>query len=156
MRPPPPSRIPHFHQPVTLKLGLDFREHRPLTVKSVAKQLDDIDRLLHALADPTRRRIVEQLGGGPASVTELAAPLPMSLPAVVQHLQVLERSGVIGTQKVGRVRTCHLEHERLDTVADWVAARRRVWHHRLDRLGKVLADATPPPERNPHTKESAT
>ncbi|MGH7128766.1 MAG: ArsR/SmtB family transcription factor, partial [Planctomycetaceae bacterium] len=71
----------------------------------MAKQVEDVDRLLHALADPTRRRIVERLGSGPASVTELAAPLPMSLPAVVQHLQVLERSGVIGTEKVGRVRT---------------------------------------------------
>lgn len=96
--------------------------------------------LLRALADPTRRRIVERLGRGPASVTQLAAPLPMSLPAVVQHLKVLERSGVIGTEKVGRVRTCRLEIERLDTVQDWVAARRRTWQRRLDRLGDVLAD----------------
>lgn len=122
----------------------------------MAKQVDDVDRLLHALADPTRRRIVERLGSGPASVTELAAPLPMSLPAVVQHLQVLERSGVIGTEKVGRVRTCRLEPERLDTLQDWIAARRSAWQHRLDRLGDVLADATPPAEGTMHTKESTT
>lgn len=106
---------------------------------------DDIDHLWHALADPTRRRIVEQLGNGPASVTDLAAPLPISLAAVIQHLQVLERSGVIGTEKVGRVRTCHLEPERLDSVQDWIAARRRAWQQRLDRLGDVLATEAPSP-----------
>lgn len=111
-----------------------------LIVKAVPKQVDDLGLLLQALADPTRRRIVERLGSGPASVTELAAPLPMSLPAVVQHLQVLEGSGVIGTEKVGRVRTCHLEPERLDILRDWLAARSRAWQHRLDRLGDVLAD----------------
>ncbi len=109
------------------------------------KQLEDVDRVLYALADPTRRRIVERLGSGPASVTELAAPLPMSLPAVVQHLQVLEHCGVIGTQKIGRVRTCHLELERLDTVQDWIAARRRGWERRLDRLGEALAASTKDP-----------
>jgi DNA-binding transcriptional ArsR family regulator len=110
----------------------------------------DLDQVMNALADPTRRRIVERLGLGPASVTELAEPLPMSLPAVVQHLQVLERCGVIGTQKLGRVRTCHLEPDGLDPVQDWIAARRRAWQHRLDRLGEVLAD---PPTQ---TEESTT
>lgn len=106
----------------------------------MTKQAEDLDLLLHALADPTRRRIVERLGNGPASVTQLAAPLSMSLPAVVQHLQVLERSGVIGTEKVGRVRTCRLEVERLDTVQAWITARRHTWQRRLDRLGEVLAE----------------
>ena len=69
----------------------------------------DVDRVLHALADPTRRQIVERLGSGPRTVSELAEPLPMSMPAVVQHLQVLERSGVIATEKRGRTRTCRLE-----------------------------------------------
>ena len=127
-----------------------------LIVKTVPKQVDDLDVLLQALADPTRRRIVERLGNGPASVTELAAPLPMSLPAVVQHLQVLERSGVIGTEKVGRVRTCHLEVERLDTVQHWIAARRRAWERRLDRLGDVLADPALPADGTTQTKESTT
>ena len=109
----------------------------------MANQLGVVDQLFHALADPTRRRIVERLGRGPASVTELAGPLPMSLPAVVQHLQVLERSGIISSVKIGRVRTCHLEVGRLETVQDGIAARRAAWQHRLDRLGEVLADGTP-------------
>ncbi len=95
--------------------------------------------LLQALADPTRRRIVERLGRGPATVSELAGPLPMSLPAVLQHLQVLTNSGVVSTTKVGRVRTCHLELARLDVVQDWIADRRQTWERRLDRLGDVLA-----------------
>jgi DNA-binding transcriptional ArsR family regulator len=102
-------------------------------------QLADVDRLLHALADPTRRRIVERLGRGPATVSELAEPLPMSLPAVLQHLQVLAVSGVVDTHKVGRVRTCHLQPERLGIVEDWIADRRRTWERRLDRFGDVLA-----------------
>jgi DNA-binding transcriptional ArsR family regulator len=99
----------------------------------------DIDRLLHALADPTRRLIVERLGSGPASVSELAAPLPMSLPAVVQHIAVLETCGLVASEKVGRVRTCRLEFDQLNAVEDWVTARRRTWERRLDRLGGVLA-----------------
>ena len=83
--------------------------------------------MLQALADPTRRRIVERLGIGPASVTALAAPIPMSLPAVVQHLQVLEGCGLVASEKVGRVRTCRLEMERLDMVQDWLATRRQTW-----------------------------
>jgi DNA-binding transcriptional ArsR family regulator len=115
----------------------------------VLNQSADIDRLLHALADPTRRRIVEQLGRGPASVTTLAAPLPMSLPAVVQHLQVLERAGLVSTDKVGRVRTCHLDPRRLQTVEAWISARRHTWERRLDRIGEVLAEPAPggEPER---------
>jgi DNA-binding transcriptional ArsR family regulator len=102
--------------------------------------LSDADVVFHALSDPTRRRIVEQLGQGPATVSELAAPLPMSLPAVVQHLQVLEASGLVETHKVGRVRTCRLVVKRLDTVQDWIEARRRAWERRLDRLGDYLAE----------------
>ena len=106
-------------------------------------QVADIDRLLAALADPTRRWIVERLASGPASVTTLAGPLPMSLPAVVQHLQVLQRTGLVVTEKQGRVRTCRLDPERLRTIDDWLEARRRTWEHRLDRLAEVLdaADA---------------
>ena len=115
---------------------------RDSIVKRVPNQLEDVDRLLHALADPTRRRIVERLGRGPASVTQLAAPLTMSLPAVLQHLQVLSTSGVIATEKIGRVRTCRLELERLTIVDDWIAARRNAWERRLDRLGEILAAST--------------
>jgi DNA-binding transcriptional ArsR family regulator len=100
---------------------------------------DDVDVVFHALADPTRRVIIERLGRGPASVSELAQPLPMSLPAVVQHLHVLEASGVVRSEKVGRVRTCHLELKRLTTVQDWITARRASWERNLDRLGDYLA-----------------
>jgi DNA-binding transcriptional ArsR family regulator len=118
------------------------------------KQLEDLDRVLQALADPTRRRILEQLGDGPASVTLLAAPLPMSLAAVMQHLQILEGCGLIASEKVGRVRTCRLDVERLDLVVDWVAARRRTWERRLDRLGDALAaDGTSTLADNLHEKE---
>src|SRR5436190_1074869 len=99
-------------------------------------QVTDVDVVLHALADPTRRLIVERLGVGPATVTELANPLPMSLAAVVQHLQVLERSGVVATKKVGRVRTCELDVQKLESVGEWIADRRQSWERRLDRLGK--------------------
>jgi DNA-binding transcriptional ArsR family regulator len=99
----------------------------------------DVDRVLGALGDPTRRRIVEMLGDGPAPVSELAAPFAMSLPAVMQHLRVLEDSGLIASTKVGRVRTCSLQADRLTTVQDWVEARRKTWDARLDRLGNVLA-----------------
>jgi DNA-binding transcriptional ArsR family regulator len=101
-------------------------------------QSPDVDRLLHALADPTRRAIVERLGHGPASVTMLAAPLPMSLPAVVQHLQVLERSGLVASAKVGRVRTCRLQPAQLDVLQGWIADRRQHWERRFDRLGDVV------------------
>ena len=107
-------------------------------------QVEDIDRLLHALADPTRRRIVERLGSGPASVSALAAPLPMSLPAVVQHLQVLEGCGIVASDKVGRVRTCRLDVERLAAVQTWIDARQHAWERRLDRLGQVLAAQSEP------------
>jgi DNA-binding transcriptional ArsR family regulator len=108
-------------------------------------QLSDVDRTLGALADPTRRMIVERLGTGPSSITELAAPLPMSLPAVLQHVRVLERSGLVATEKVGRVRTCRLEVEPLDNVQNWIVARRRMWERRLDRLGNEVSPTASPP-----------
>jgi len=112
-------------------------------------QSSDVDRVIGALADPTRRAIVERLGAAPASIKELAAPFSMSLPAVLQHVQVLERSGLVATEKVGRVRTCRLELEPLDNVQTWIAARRRNWERRLDRLGPVATTqpGTEPPDR---------
>jgi DNA-binding transcriptional ArsR family regulator len=85
----------------------------------------------HALADPTRRVMVDRLSRGPASVTELARPLAMSLPAVVQHLQVLEASGLVRSEKIGRVRTCRIEPEALQTVEHWISERRTSWERRL-------------------------
>ena len=99
-----------------------------------------LDRLFQALADPTRRIMVERLSRGPASVSELARPLAMSLPAVIQHLQVLEASGLVRSEKVGRVRTCRIEPKALRTVEEWVAGRRASWERRLDRLAAYLAE----------------
>ena len=100
------------------------------------------DPLFHALADPTRRSIVERLSRGAASVSELAKPLAISLPAVLQHLGVLETSGLVRTEKVGRVRTCRIEPAALSTVEQWIAARRADWEQRLDRLGDYLEQQT--------------
>jgi DNA-binding transcriptional ArsR family regulator len=103
----------------------------------------ELDLLFQALADPTRRMIVERLSSGSASVSELAKPLPMSLPAVYQHLQVLETSGLVRSEKVGRVRTCQLELKMLDTAENWIEARRATWNRRLDRLDTYLASLPP-------------
>src|SRR5262245_9930795 len=97
-----------------------------------------LDRVFHALADPTRRRMVERLSRGPASVSELAQPFDMSLAAVVQHLQILEASGLVRSAKVGRVRTCRIEPAALRSVEQWIAERRTSWERRLDRLGDYL------------------
>lgn len=98
-----------------------------------------LDGLFQALADPTRRAIVERLSRGPASVSDLARPFDMSLPAVVQHLAVLEAAGVVASEKVGRVRTCRIEPAALSRAEQWIHARRTAWEQRLDRLGDYLA-----------------
>lgn len=95
--------------------------------------------MFQALADGGRRSMVERLSRGPASVSELAAPLDMSLSAVVQHLGVLEQSGIVRSEKIGRVRTCSLEPAALSLVEQWVNARRTGWEQRFDRLGAFLA-----------------
>ena len=100
-----------------------------------------LDRTFHALSDPTRRAMVNRLARGPASVSELAKPLAISLPAVMQHLAVLEASGVVRSQKVGRVRTCSVEPKMLSMAERWITQRREQWEQRLDRLGAYL-DAT--------------
>jgi len=103
----------------------------------------DVDSLFQALADPTRRAILERLSRGPASVSDLARPFDMSLAAVVQHLAVLEGAGVVASEKVGRVRTCRIEPEALSLAETWIKERRTRWERRLDRLGDYL-DATKP------------
>jgi DNA-binding transcriptional ArsR family regulator len=105
-----------------------------------------LDRIFHALADPSRMLIVERLSRGPASVSELAQPLPMSLPAVVQHLHVLEGSGLVRSEKVGRVRTCRIEPAALRPVERWIGARRSSWERRLDSLGEYLAEGNDEPK----------
>jgi DNA-binding transcriptional ArsR family regulator len=106
-----------------------------------------LDRMFHALADASRRQMVDRLSRGPASVSELAQPLAMSLPAVVQHLAVLEESGLVKTQKVGRVRTCTLDSVAMSRAEQWLNNRRLGWERRLDRLGDLLAADPGGPEQ---------
>jgi DNA-binding transcriptional ArsR family regulator len=101
-------------------------------------QDDALNAMFQALADPTRRRMVERLTEGPASVSELARPFDMSLPAIVQHLKVLEDSGLVTTEKVGRVRTCTIDTGALTMAEKWINDRRIGWENRLDRLGAFL------------------
>lgn len=110
-----------------------------------------LDRVFHALADPTRLALLERLSRGPASVSQLAEPLEMTLAAVVQHLQVLEQSGVVKSEKVGRVRTCRIEPVGLGAAQQWIQDRRALWERRFDHLGEFLAqdEEAPPPTRKP-------
>lgn len=105
-------------------------------------QSTELDLMFQALADPARRNMVDRLCHGPASVSELAEPLAMSLPAVMQHLQMLEASGIVRSQKVGRVRTCRIEPAALRLAERWIEERRAYWERSLDRLGDYL-DAHP-------------
>ena len=100
----------------------------------------DVDLLLHAIADPSRRAIVEQLSIGPAAVSSFAGPLRISLAAVVQHVQVLERAGLVHSEKTGRVRTCQLRPDAFRALEQWIAERRQLWERRLDRLGALLEE----------------
>lgn len=100
----------------------------------------EIDRVFHALGDPTRRAIVERLSERPFSVSALAVPLEITVTAVAQHLQILEESGLVHTEKVGRVRTCSLGTAGFAAVEQWIGDRRSMWERRLDRLGDLLAE----------------
>jgi DNA-binding transcriptional ArsR family regulator len=99
-----------------------------------------IDRVFHALGDPTRRAILDRLSRGPLSVSRLAEPLDITLTAVAQHLQVLEESGLVHTEKVGRVRTCRIEPTGFSVLEKWIGDHRSLWERRLDRLGDLLAE----------------
>jgi DNA-binding transcriptional ArsR family regulator len=108
-------------------------------LKYMLNQSATLDRVFQALADPSRRQMLERLSAGPASVSELASPLSMTLAAVVQHVQVLESSGLVRSEKIGRVRTCRIEPAGLRTAEHWIADRRTLVERRLDRLGEYLA-----------------
>jgi len=109
-------------------------------VKQSTAAPPSVEVVFHALADSNRRAMVDRLLAGPASVSELASPLEISLPAVVQHLHVLEGSGVVRSHKVGRVRTCEVDPLALDTAERWIRERRQFWESRLDSLGEFLAE----------------
>jgi len=114
-----------------------------------------INVVFHALSDANRRAMIDRLLDGPASVSELAAPLAISLPAVVQHLHVLEAGGVVRSHKVGRVRTCEIEPLALSTAERWISERRATWEARLDRLAAFLdadTDESGPPPRSENTR----
>jgi DNA-binding transcriptional ArsR family regulator len=113
-----------------------------------------IDVVFHALSDANRRAMIDRLLDGPASVSELAQPLSISLPAVVQHLHVLEAGGVVRSHKVGRVRTCEIEPLALSTAERWISERRATWEARLDRLGEFLARATDDSEGSSQSDQS--
>ena len=98
------------------------------------------DRVFHALGDPTRRAIVDRLSLGPMSASRLAEPLEITVTAVVQHLQILEESGLVRTEKVGRVRTCHIESSGFSVLEQWIREHRNMWERRFDRLGELLAE----------------
>src|SRR5215813_214971 len=99
-----------------------------------------IDRAFHALDDPTRRAILEKLSHGPITVSALAEPLDMTLAAVVQHLQILEESSLIRSEKIGRVRTCQIEPKGFALIEKWINDRRILWERRFDRLGDLLSE----------------
>ena len=109
-----------------------------MILKYMLNQSAALDLMFQALADPSRRVMVERLTRGPASVSELAKPLAMSLPGVMQHLAVLEASGLVVSAKVGRTRTCRIEPKALTQAENWIAERRALWERRLDRLGQFL------------------
>ena len=111
-----------------------------MILKGVLNHSPSLDLAFQALADPTRRLMLERLSQGARTVSELARPLAMSLPAVMQHLAVLESSGLVISEKTGRVRTCRIEPKALDQVEAWVHARRAAWERRLDRLGAYLEE----------------
>jgi DNA-binding transcriptional ArsR family regulator len=101
----------------------------------------NVDRVFHALGDPTRRAILEKLSEAPLSVSRLAEPLAITLTAVVQHLQILQESGLVRTEKTGRVRTCRLDTAGFSVLEQWIGDRRSMWEQRLDRLGDLLAES---------------
>jgi DNA-binding transcriptional ArsR family regulator len=110
-------------------------------------QTIDMDRTFRALADKSRRNMVERLALGPASVSELAEPLAMSLAAVLQHVQVLESCGLVKTEKLGRTRTCRIERAAMTVAEQWFTDRRRGWEARLDRLGDILNEVVTTEEK---------
>jgi DNA-binding transcriptional ArsR family regulator len=113
---------------------------------------DGLDAAFAALADPTRRAIVSRLAEGDATVSDLAAPFPMSLPGVSKHLKVLERSGLISRGREAQFRPCHLEVETLDQTLDWITVHRRVWDERFDKLDARLRDLQSGP-RHPRSTD---
>lgn len=117
-------------------------------------QHPSLDRVFYALSDLTRRAVLERLGAGPASVSELASPFSVSLSAIGQHIQILEASGLVRTHKTGRVRRVELAPEALGEAEQWFAEHRRRWERRFDRLGLLLSEEAVPKTSKPRGKRS--
>ncbi len=120
----------------------------PAHVPIVKSMLNNaaVDRVFHALGEPVRRALVERLSAGPMSVSDFAQPFGVTLAAIVQHLQVLEESGIVRSEKVGRVRTCRLNPEGLRLAERWISERRALWERRFDRLGELLEEEDDAPK----------
>jgi DNA-binding transcriptional ArsR family regulator len=116
------------------------RTSKAQTNQAVDSKNTGVHRVFHALSDPTRRAIVERLSEGPVSVTQLSLPFEMSLAAVVQHLQILEESGLVSTEKIGRVRTCRMEPKGFSMLEQWIRDRRTTWEKRFDLLDDLLSE----------------
>lgn len=108
----------------------------------MAQYSTQLDGVFVALADPTRRAVIQRLSRGPTSVSDLAREFPMTLPSFMKHVRTLETNGLIRTAKSGRVRTCVLDRRRLSLVEDWLAQQRRIWEERTDRLEQFVTDTT--------------
>lgn len=106
----------------------------------MSKKPTQVDRIFHALGDPTRRSMLEAMSDKPVSISQLAIPLNITLVAVVQHIKLLEASGLVRSEKNGRTRTCRLEPAGLSVAGDWIAERRALWEKRLSKLGDLLAE----------------
>jgi len=137
-RPPPADQS-------LIRIGLANR-YLSCYLSIVTDAPSTLDLAFQALGDPSRRAMVERLAQGPASVSELAKPLAMSLPAVMQHLAVLEESGLVRSEKVGRVRTCRIDPSAITTAERWLNERRQQWEQRFDRLGAFLTQQDDPQE----------
>jgi DNA-binding transcriptional ArsR family regulator len=139
-----PGAPPQGAQTSILKQMLDYRGHLEVILKQMLQQ--SLDQVFHALSDGTRRAMIERLAAGPASVTELSTPFSMSLSAIGQHVQLLEASGLVTTQKKGRVRMVELKTETLIGAELWFEVHRARWERRLDRLGCLLEEEAANPE----------
>jgi DNA-binding transcriptional ArsR family regulator len=106
----------------------------------MAKHAAELDKVFAALADPTRRGIVRQLGDGAASVSELASSVPIALPSFMKHIRTLETSGLIRTSKSGRVRRCELDRSQFALIGDWLTEQQRIWEDRTDRLEDFITN----------------
>lgn len=107
-----------------------------------------LDTAFHALSDPTRRAVIHRLMSGPASVKQLAEPFEMGLPSFMKHIKVLEDCGLVGSEKVGRVRTCHIKTEQLAAAESWLSEQRALWEARTDRLADYVENVVAPKERS--------